>query len=224
LLSAGGIFLYTFNAMVKDTLYAVWQQLQEPYTENESLIEREFQVIADRYSAPQRHYHTLDHVYALLQLQLAHADVISDNENFLHAIFFHDIVYDVTRSDNEERSAIAAADFLRKTSYPVQDIAAVMSFIHATKTHVNIDGNPDLDYFLDFDLSILSVSPDAYAAYVRQIREEFSVYPNEVFNTGRKKVLQQFIQSPFIYKTETFRKEREAIARQNILAELKALE
>ncbi|ACU59510.1 HD domain-containing protein [Chitinophaga pinensis] len=206
-----------------DTLNNVWNQLLEPYTKSQALIDQGFELITRHYSATDRHYHNLHHLYALLQLQLEHSDLIADNENFLLAIFFHDLIYDVKQPDNEEQSAMAAAEYLFQTSYPAADIEGVMNFIRATKTHVNTDAHPDLDYFLDFDLSILGTPADVYAGYAKQIREEYSIYTDEVYNAGRKKVLQHFLDQPSIFKTDDFRAQRETVARQNLLTELQSL-
>lgn len=216
-------YFYLCRHMYTETLQNLWQQLLEPYTKDQSVIDQGFERIASHYNETHRHYHNLHHVYTLLQLLLENSDLIADNENFLLAIYFHDLIYDVKQSDNEEKSAMAAAEFLFQTSYPAGDIEGIMQLIRATKTHENTGDNPDLDYFLDFDLSILSAPADTYNAYAQQIRQEYSIYADDVYNAGRKKVLQHFLDLPSIYKTELFREKREAIARQNITAELQSL-
>lgn len=209
--------------MLTEILHASWQQLLKPYTQDQSLIEDGFQMIITHYTEAHRHYHNLHHLHALLQLQQAYADVITNNESLLLAIFFHDIVYDVKQTDNEEQSALVAAAFLRQTSYPAERIIQVMDFIRATKTHLNTSNNTDLDYFLDFDLSVLSAPATDYTAYAQQIRNEYSIYPDDLYKPGRKKVLTHFLDLPAIYKTSIFREQREAIARRNMQEELKAL-
>ncbi|PSL30003.1 HD domain-containing protein [Chitinophaga ginsengisoli] len=209
--------------MLTDILHTTWQQLLQPYTPDQALIEDGFQTIISHYTAMHRHYHDLHHLQALLQLQHMYADHITDNEALSLAIYFHDVIYDVKQADNEEQSALAAGTFLRQTSYPAESIEKVMDFIRATKTHLNASGNTDLDYFLDFDLSILSASAADYIAYTQQIRKEYSIYPDELYKPGRKKVLAHFLALPAIYKTDLFREQRETLARQNMQEELKTL-
>jgi len=60
------------------------------------------------YTAPDRHYHDLRHVEALLGLSDACASAITDRDAVEAAIWFHDAIYDTRRSDNEERSAALA--------------------------------------------------------------------------------------------------------------------
>src|SRR5829696_2723515 len=58
------------------------------------------------YTAPGRHYHNLAHIDDCLGA-LARVDSLSatDREILSEAIWWHDVVYDATRSDNEELSA-----------------------------------------------------------------------------------------------------------------------
>ncbi|MBW8683932.1 HD domain-containing protein [Chitinophaga rhizophila] len=210
--------------MQKETLQNVWQQLLEPYTKNQAFIDQGFELLSDHYSATHRHYHNLSHIYALLQLQVKHSDLITDNENFLLAIFFHDIIYDIQQVDNEEKSAMAAAEFLFQTDYPANDIETVMHFIRATKSHENTTGNPDLDYFLDFDLSILGAPAEQYQAYAEQIRKEYHIYSDIVYNAGRRNALQHFLNAPAIFKTTAFREQYEAVAIENIRTEMASLQ
>lgn len=209
--------------MLTETLHTTWQQLLQPYTHDHTLIEEGFQMIISHYTEPHRHYHNLHHLHALLQLQQTYADVINDHERLSLAIFFHDIVYDVKQGDNEEQSAIVAAAFLQRTHYPAERTIQVMEFIRATKTHQNTSNDNDLDYFLDFDLSILSAPAADYTAYAQQIRKEYIIYPDELYNPGRKKVLTHFLSLPAIYKTTLFREQREAVARQNMQEEQETL-
>jgi predicted metal-dependent HD superfamily phosphohydrolase len=61
--------------------------------------------LARAYQAPDRHYHDLRHIEALLSLARNHRAALDDHEAVEAAIWFHDAVYDARRSDNEEESA-----------------------------------------------------------------------------------------------------------------------
>ncbi len=83
------------------------------------------------YAAPVRHYHNLAHIQDCLG-QLARVDALSASERAIleAAIWWHDVVYDPTRSDNEELSAQLAE----------QNLGAEMSgevgrLIRLTRTH-----------------------------------------------------------------------------------------
>ncbi len=198
-----------------------WAQLNRDADPH--LVHQAFNDITTAYSGAGRHYHNLQHIAQLLTLHQQYAQQLQDPETVLFAIFFHDIVYNVLQSDNEEKSADAAVEYLQRIHYPSEKTTAVKEFIVATKTHVNDWQNTDLDYFLDFDLQILGTAPDAYLAYTRQIRQEYSIYPDLVYHPGRKKVLHHFLEMPAIFRTHAFQQQYETAARQNIQAELDSL-
>lgn len=200
-----------------------WKDLVSRYCTNESLINSTFDKLVEEYSAPGRYYHNLQHLQTLLALQRTYAHDIRNNDVLQLAIFFHDEIYNVQQSDNEELSALAAGRFLKQTTLPAYQILTVMDFIRATKTHAGDDHDEDLNYFLDFDLSILGSPADVYDQYATQIRKEYIIYPDEVYKPGRKKVLAHFLEKPVIYRTAVFREQYEVQARRNIVAELQAL-
>lgn len=200
-----------------------WTQLNHLYTTDTPLVQQTLSGMLDAYTTPQRHYHNLRHITHLLTLQQHHASQLREPDVVQYAIFFHDIVYDVLQRDNEAQSAVAATRYLRQTSFPAAKIAAVEEFIVATHTHVNTLQNTDLDYFLDFDLQILGAPAEAYQAYIQQIRQEYSIYPDTMYRPGRRKVLHHFLEMPAIYRTPDFQQLYETQARQNIQAELDTL-
>jgi predicted metal-dependent HD superfamily phosphohydrolase len=204
-------------------LKQTWQELMSRYCTDEELINSEFDKLVGQYAGPGRQYHNLQHIEVLLTLQQAYASNIRNNEVLKMAIFYHDIIYNVLKSDNEEQSALAAATFLQQTTFPPYQIITVMDYIRATKTHTGDEHDDDLDFLLDFDLNILGSPADVYSQYAQQIRQEYSVYPDEVYNPGRKKVLTHFLEKPVIYRTTVFREQYEAQARQNIISELNRL-
>lgn len=179
--------------------------------------------ILAQYGAATRHYHNTHHLSDLICLQQQYAPLIVDNDSLIFAIYFHDLVYKASHDDNEERSAAEALQFLKKIGYPEEKQQKVNAFIMATKGHQNPLADPDLDYFLDFDLHILGVSPSFYDAYTKQIRREYSIYPSYFYKKGRKRVLQHFLGQTSIYRTAAFREKYEKRARENMERELEGL-
>ncbi|WP_343691943.1 hypothetical protein [Chitinophaga sp.] len=209
--------------MKSHPLFYVWESLVSNYTNDSSLVKEGFNSILTHYSESHRYYHNLDHIQTLLVFIEEYNHLVHDLEALQLAVFFHDIIYDVQRGDNEERSALVATQFLEQTSYPAEKTALVSEYIRATKSHQNPHGDADLDCFLDFDLFILSGPERMYQAYAKNIRKEYSIYPDAVYVPGRKKVLQYFLDQPSIYKTEGFRERFDAVARENIQRELEKL-
>src|SRR5690349_16403507 len=64
------------------------------------------------YTEPTRHYHGMNHVAELLSEFDSVADQCENPAAVEMAIWFHDCIYEATRSDNEERSADIARDAL----------------------------------------------------------------------------------------------------------------
>lgn len=200
-----------------------WTSINSAYTSDVTLINNTFKDITDAYGSIHRYYHNMQHIEQLLFLYHQYADHIKHRDNLLFALFFHDIIYDVPGPDNEEQSAAAAVTYLHKINYPTPNISVVQDFIIATKTHINTQYDTDLDYLLDFDLQVLGAAPEQYVQYSRQIRQEYSIYPDAIYNPGRKKVLEHFLEMPAIFRTNIFSELYETPARRNIQAEINTL-
>jgi predicted metal-dependent HD superfamily phosphohydrolase len=145
-----------------------------------------------------------------------------DWDTLLFAIFYHDIIYKASGNSNEEESAKLAMLRLSEIKYPAEKIAKCAQMILATKKHEPSDDN-DTNYLIDADLSILGKSAETYQTYTEQIREEYSIYPDFMYNSGRKKALLHFLQMNSIYKTEYFTTKYEKQARINLQNELETL-
>lgn len=192
------------------------------YTPNTSFVSDSWQVFFEKYTAPGRHYHNLTHIENLLkELEGVRAN-IRDWDVLQFSIFYHDIIYSPTSSNNEERSAALAKTMLSKIEFAPERQAAVVKQIEATKNHV-VSGDSDTNHLLDADLSVLGKARDEFLAYAKNIRKEYGIYPKIIYNRGRKKVIQHFLQLDRIYKMPYFFEKYEQQARENLLAELQLL-
>ena len=171
------------------------------------------------YTAPGRHYHNLAHIEDCLA-KLAHVDGLSDAERDIlsEAIWWHDVVYDPTRSDNEELSAQLAE------AHVGPDIAReVGRLIRLTKTH-EVERSDRLGAILiSIDLSILGAEPARYDAYAAAIRREYAHVPESDYRAGRARVLKQFAARPFIFPDAGFAEAYDRQARENLARELAVL-
>jgi predicted metal-dependent HD superfamily phosphohydrolase len=175
------------------------------------------------YGEPNRHYHTLHHIAALLAL-LDRQDP-ADRDALTLAILFHDVVYDPTRQDNEEASAAWAAARLASLGFPEDLRTRVARLIVATRHDRPLDatGEPDLALLLDLDLSILAAPAADYRAYAQAVRREYAFVPDLLYRPGRRRVLEGFLQRERIYLTEPLRIAWEQPARANLAAEIAEL-
>src|SRR5687767_11928947 len=108
-----------------------------------------FAELAARYSAPERHYHTLDHLATMLRL------LPEASPSLALAVWFHDAVYDSRAHDNEERSAALAEELLQPLSLRREVLAETSRLILLTKRHEAADDDRDGRKLLDADLAIL---------------------------------------------------------------------
>lgn len=188
-------------------------------TSDQKLIENFFREIKDKYSESHRHYHNLQHLDFLTKELLPLQETIHDWTVLVISIAFHDFVYNVSKTDNEERSAEFAYGKLTQLQIEEDRKQKCVQQILATRKHV-LHTDSDINHFIDADLAILGANPVSYKHYSQQIRAEYGIYPDDVYFAGRKKVLQHFLGMHSIYKTIYFRNRYEGQARENIKAEL----
>jgi predicted metal-dependent HD superfamily phosphohydrolase len=139
------------------------------------------------------------------------------------ALWYHDVVYNSRRKDNEAASADFAAKELTKLGLSGYQCAHVMRLIIATK-HDSVPTAPDAMLMADIDLAILGAQPDEYARYAAAIRQEYGWLADADYRAGRTKVLQSLLDRESIYNTPKFQMEREFRARANIVQELATLQ
>jgi predicted metal-dependent HD superfamily phosphohydrolase len=172
------------------------------------------------YASPSRHYHNLAHIEDCLD-KLAQVDGLSaaEREILTEAIWWHDVVYDPTRSDNEELSARLAE----------QHVAAgirreVGRLIRLTKTH-QVEPSDKLGAILiSIDLSILAAEPARYDAYAAAIRKEYAHVPEDAYRAGRSDVLRRFASRSVIFPDAGFAATYDRRARENLARELASLQ
>jgi predicted metal-dependent HD superfamily phosphohydrolase len=197
-------------------------QLVNKYSKDKELATNLWLEIFTKYSEPKRQYHTIDHLQAIISDLNEVKEKVTDWDTILFAVFYHDIIYKASSSTNEADSAKLALQRLSEIGYPADKLAKCANMIIATKQH-ELSEDSDTNYLTDADLAILGSNQYDYQKYTEQIREEYSIYPDFMFNNGRKKALQHFLQMGTIYKTEHFIKKYEKQARVNIKNELETL-
>lgn len=177
--------------------------------------------LEESYSSSGRHYHTLDHLNAMLKELVPFRDHFGNWSIVIFAIGYHDAIYNPRNNDNEEKSAALALERLKSIDVPERLANKCTQLILATKKHEASDHETNL--FIDADLVILGSDSSTYDAYAKNVRREYSMYPDFLYKPGRKKVLQHFLNIDRIFKTDEFAAKFEAQARINLERELSAL-
>lgn len=185
--------------------------------------ERYGEALLRRWSEPQRRYHTVEHLSAVL----GHIDTLEEYADDVVAVrlaaWFHDAVYLPERSTNEERSARLAERALPEAGVPAERTAEVARLVRLTTTHAPAPDDRDGQVLCDADLAILAAPPSGYAAYTAAVREEYHFVPNDAFREGRAAILRQLLALPHLFSTPHGQEKWEATARYNLSSELEML-
>ncbi|WP_296193084.1 MULTISPECIES: hypothetical protein [unclassified Psychrobacter] len=192
-----------------------------------AILKTLWQDIAVRYNESQRAYHSLQHIWQLF----AQFEQIKHHLNELHiialALFYHDVIYDPTRSDNELKSGEYAVEALRPYLSAAQ-CQYIYELIMMTANHrlaecSNARKNFDAAYLLDMDLSILGACWLEYEQYAQAVRQEYAHVSTIDYRVGRMAVLKGLLAHPTLYLTDYYSTRLETQARQNIKREIKIL-
>jgi predicted metal-dependent HD superfamily phosphohydrolase len=192
-----------------------------------------------RYREKHRYYHRLKHIGHFIDVlhQLCLPD--APRRDQLLAAFFHDVVYDPRKHDNEERSAQMAGHFLREVGLERRYSGAVHCLIMATAGH-DIDkavaaaqklegvklSRRAIAQFLDSDLAILGAAREPYDTYCHNIAREYSHVQPAQFAAGRASFLRSFMagKSKRLFHSSAGYRLYESAARTNLSRELARLE
>jgi predicted metal-dependent HD superfamily phosphohydrolase len=181
--------------------------------------------LVGRYDHATRHYHDLRHLLEVLDrielLASQHGDDVTDALRF--AAWFHDSVYDMRRTDNEEESARFAEDGLSSHGIAPDVVAAVARLIRVTATHQPQPWDTEAATLCDADLAILAADPARYAEYARGVRAEYHRVRDAEFSRRRAEVLQDLLDREHLFSTPAGRTWWEERARKNAAAELESL-
>ena len=204
--------------------------VKPPYTSLADLARGYLECFRGAYEGPGRYYHTLRHIEnALIAFDLMVPENLPNRNRIELAIWFHDIVYDVTKHDNEEASAGVFEHNARFALGLSQEVIGdVKQMILATK---HTSGQTGLTaYLVDVDLSILGCLPELFDEYEENVKKEYvpAVTTDEGFRAGRlaflKGMLKRKADGGFIFSTPEFQGEWERIAVLNIERSIAKLE
>ena len=197
------------NAITSAAITALWQD------------------IAARYNEPQRAYHTLKHIQQLFEQFDQIKDKLYEPHIIALALYYHDVIYDSRRSDNELKSAEYAIEAL-KDYLSAEQCQHIYALIMMTANHqidklADEDKISDAAFLLDIDLSILGAPWSEYEQYAKDVRHEYMHVAKEDYRTGRIAVLQKLLTHTTLYLTDYYHSQLEEQARDNIKREISLL-
>jgi predicted metal-dependent HD superfamily phosphohydrolase len=161
-----------------------WRQLARELNLPPSVTADAERELMERYSGPNRHYHNLRHILAMLGACEKITARLDRPQAVRLAIFFHDAVYDPRRQDNEEQSALLLQERLGP-HVDGETLEAACRMIRATKHH-RMSPDHDTNVMLDLDMAILGQPWGVYERYAEGVRQEYApVYGDEAYRQGR---------------------------------------
>lgn len=191
-----------------------------------------FKYAIEQYSAPDRHYHNLEHiVQCVTELKWFQANTeekLSEEEynTMLLAILGHDVIYNAKGELSDERLShdmmIEMLGYLNNRNESYRDVyRLVMITEHLTqKSKTQLTRLEEL--MISIDLSILAQDWDTYRAYSIKIQKEYMYLPHDVYYSGRREALQKLLDKDVLFPCPEFA-HREEKARLNIRRELDEL-
>jgi len=168
-----------------------------------------------------RYYHNLNHINKLL----SYSEIfnLTNKERLLLelSIWFHDIIYNPTKNDNEEQSAQEFVKF--SNEYLKLDnlyVDIVKNMILATK-HNDTAYNKLEKIICDLDL--IELSSNNYIENSNKIKKEFSHLKDETWRNERIKFLTYFLNKEKIFYNKECYNTYEVKAKENLIKEIEYL-
>ena len=109
-----------------------WPRLLARYGVGKPAADQPLRQLINAYSAPNRFYHTIEHLAEMFPLIDRLAQEVDDPSVVELAVWFHDAVYDPHAGDNEERSAKWARELLTPLRVPSAALDRMEQLIRAT--------------------------------------------------------------------------------------------
>ena len=176
-----------------------------------------FDVLCHYYSAPDRVYHTLEHIWYLLKAQEHYFPDMS--RAGILAIFWHDVIYFPGSPNSEEYSAHMMRTYMKGLiGGTVIDFAALI--VRETKAHDPHPVDITARQVCDLDLMGLGGPALAYDRNTDKIRLEFFRATDEQWVAGRRAFLSDRLTRPATFHTEVMSARFEDLARANMQREL----
>ncbi len=199
-----------------------WFNLLRQFTTDQSVIAHLFRTLKTLYSEPHRSYHTPAHIESMLRLAAVYQPLIEEPQILYLAVWYHDIIYRVKEKNNEFQSARFAERELAPLNLSPLIIQKVSAYILATQSHQLPPGMDSFDcrLFLDLDLAVLGSEQAIYKEYCSGIRNEYAVFPDDVYFPKRIEVLYHFLNKERIFLTAELYDRLESRARKNIRDEI----
>ncbi len=208
--------------MIKEDLLNRWKKLISRFTNTEDAY-KYGQLVIDCYNEKHRHYHDINHLihvleqfdFAIKNIGIAEATAATIELS----IWYHDAIYDTSRTDNELKSAELFEDHANKMGINQNVINDVKRIILITENHYQA-ASLDEEIMSDCDLSPLGLNKEGFEQSGRDLKKEYPHTPE----IKRKEALEKFLAHNGIFRTMLFKKAYEERATKNIEEKIKSFD
>ncbi len=189
------------------------------------------EALIDRWSSPERRFHNLKHLVAVL----ARVDELTEETHEPDAVrlaaWYHGIVFEAgvaaqranKAGEDETASADVAESQLVALGVPQACAHRVHEMLVHLARHTPDPADPDTAVLCDADLGMLAVEPQRYKAYVEDLRAEYAHVAPLDFLRARRHILRKLLARPSLFLSPLSERWEEP-ARQNVTAELARVE
>jgi predicted metal-dependent HD superfamily phosphohydrolase len=185
-----------------------------------------FSEIVKRYFEEHRFYHNLEHISDCLDKfdEVKNQGLIKIPDELEMAVFYHDIIYDVNKINNEELSAKLMSAKLQKIGMDKKFVAGVNNLIMDTWKH-ELGKHPDSGYMVDIDLFVgLGTDWEQFVDNRKKIDKEYRTKYNEKEKLiGTVMFYNNMLNRKKIFLTDYFNSKYECQARENMKKSIELL-
>jgi predicted metal-dependent HD superfamily phosphohydrolase len=172
-----------------------------------------YATLAAALGAPNRHYHTLDHIRDCVEWVDRIASLLAQPDAVELGLWFHDTILDPGAADNERRSAelFVACSVGASPSFRHRVARLILATAHLAATAYD-----DRAYIVDIDLAGLAAPWDDFMQKGDLLRREFADQDDAAYYGAQVRFLRRLLDRRWIYATRHFRAGHEADARANL--------
>jgi predicted metal-dependent HD superfamily phosphohydrolase len=191
---------------------SLWLRQQPNLPDGSQVV---YQQLLDAYNEPHRVYHNLGHIESCLTIFDRVSELLDDPDAVELAIWFHDVIYKVGDSDNEQLSAnlfMTLTDSLFSNEF--RD--SVYRHIMATCHDCSAITNADTKLMVDIDLSSFGLPWTDFLNDSKKVRAEMGHISDAEYHQKQTSFQLSLLNQPSFFNSDYFCEHYEAQARSNL--------
>lgn len=184
-----------------------------------TLYKNMFDFVLPFYKEKHRIFHNEEHLkYGIYLFNFLERQNEIIPDTLIAAWLFHDVIYDLSSSTNEEDSAnfFEKSNHEQKFGFDNDEVLKIKNIILSTKTHESDD--PITQILLDIDMMSLSFEWENFLIHRNKVKEEYSaIYTDEEIKNGTISFIEKtLLNKENIIKTDIFKERFNHIAISNL--------